>query len=63
MKNIQPSFETVTEALNWLKEQKFTIDFNLSENCILFNNEKESLSPNEFTIDYLFRFEGDTNPR
>jgi hypothetical protein len=62
MEHLQPSFETVTEALNWLKEQEFTVDFNLSENCILFNNGKESLSPDEFTIDYLFRFEGDTDP-
>jgi hypothetical protein len=60
--NQQPSFDTVTEALLWLNNQGFTKDFNIAEDCILFNNGKQSLSPEEFNIDYYFRFEGDTDP-
>jgi hypothetical protein len=58
----QPSFDTVTEALFWLNDQGFTKDFNIAEDCILFNSGKQSLSPDEFNIDYYFRFEGDTDP-
>ncbi|KUJ60808.1 phosphoribosylpyrophosphate synthetase [Flavobacteriaceae bacterium CRH] len=60
--NQQPSFDTVTEALLWLNNQGFTKDFNIAEDCILFNNRKQSLSLEEFNIDYYFRFEGDTDP-
>jgi len=60
--NSQPSFDTVTEALQWLNKQGFTEDFNLNENCILFNNGKQSMSPDDFNIEYVFRFEGDTDP-
>jgi len=58
----QPYFDTVTEALQWLNQQGFTENFNLDENCIRYNNNKHSMSPEEFKIEYLFRFEGDTDP-
>lgn len=60
--NDQPAFDTVTEALQWLNSEGFTENFNLDENCIRFNNNKQSMSPEEFKIDYVFRFEGDTDP-
>lgn len=60
--NTQPAFDTVTEALQWLNSEGFTENFNLDENCIRFNNNKQSMSPEEFKIDYVFRFEGDTDP-
>lgn len=58
----QPSFDTVTEALQWLTEQGFTENFNLDENRIHYNNKKQFMSPEEFKIEYVFRFEGDTDP-
>jgi len=58
----QPSFDTVTEALNWLKQEGFTQDFNLNNDCVLFDNGKQSMSPKDFNIEYVFRFEGDTDP-
>ncbi|MEO4005004.1 MULTISPECIES: phosphoribosylpyrophosphate synthetase [unclassified Flavobacterium] len=62
MNSTQPAFDTVTEALQWLTREGFTQNFNLDENCIRFNNNTQSMSPDEFKIEYLFRFEGDTNP-
>ncbi|MBE8728227.1 phosphoribosylpyrophosphate synthetase [Flavobacterium hungaricum] len=58
----QPSFDTVTEALQWLALQGFTQNFNLDVNCIRYNNNSQSMSPEEFKIEYIFRFEGDTDP-
>ncbi|MDV6167354.1 phosphoribosylpyrophosphate synthetase [Flavobacterium sp. DG1-102-2] len=60
--NNQPSFDTVTEALQWLNQQGFSHDFNLDEDCLRFDNNSQSMSPNEFSIEYVFRFEGDTDP-
>ncbi|KAF2080678.1 phosphoribosylpyrophosphate synthetase [Flavobacterium sharifuzzamanii] len=58
----QPYFETVTEALQWLNGQGFTENFNLDSDCIRYNNNTLSMSPEDFKIEYLFRFEGDTDP-
>ncbi|MEN2489422.1 phosphoribosylpyrophosphate synthetase [Flavobacterium sp. B11] len=58
----QPYFETVTEALQWLNVQGFTENFNLDSDCIRYNNNTLSMFPEEFKIEYLFRFEGDTDP-
>ena len=60
--NNQPSFDTVTEALQWLNQQGFSHDFNLDEDFLRFDNNSQSMSPNEFSIEYVFRFEGDTDP-
>ncbi|RUT69601.1 phosphoribosylpyrophosphate synthetase [Flavobacterium cupreum] len=58
----QPSFDTVTEALQWLNQQGYTENFNLDTNCIRYNNNTQTMSPEDFKIEYLFRFEGDTDP-
>ncbi|EJG02544.1 MULTISPECIES: hypothetical protein [Flavobacterium] len=58
----QPYFETVTEALQWLNVQGFTENFNLDVDCIRCNTNTLRMSPEEFRIEYLFRFEGDTDP-
>lgn len=62
MQNIQPSFDTVTEAIQWLQANGFTHDFNLDTDCIRFNNGAQAMSPDDFNIEYVFRFEGDTDP-
>lgn len=62
MERQQRAFDTVTEALQWLNEKGYTVDFNLEQDCISFNNKNKSVSPDDFTIDYYFRFEGDTDP-
>lgn len=58
----QPYFETVTEALQWLNTQGFTENFNLDTDCLRYNSNTLRMSPEEFKIEYLFRFEGDTDP-
>lgn len=62
MENTYPTFDTVTEALQWLNDQGFTHDLNLEKDCLSYNNGQQSLSPEEFSITYMFRFEGDTDP-
>lgn len=59
MENIQLSFDTVTAALQWLQNKGYTHDFNT---WLLGPVEGRSLWPEDFLIDYTFRFEGDSDP-
>lgn len=54
------NYETVSEATTALKKRGFTLDFNLSENCIVCNEDK--FNPEDFEITEVYRFEGNTDP-
>lgn len=54
------SYDTLVEAINGLKKEGYTVDFNLRENCIVCNELE--IFHDEFIIDKFFRFEGDTDP-
>src|SRR5687768_13807706 len=56
------SYDTLVEAINGLKKQGYTEDFNLKENCIECREGQFRIFHNEFVIDKFFRFEGDSNP-
>jgi hypothetical protein len=52
---------TVSEVLNILTERGYTVDFNLKESHLLYNNSMK-LSPGEFLVDKHYRFEGLSDP-
>ena len=56
------SYDTMTEALDDLRQRGFVLDFNLQKNCITCSQEEMQLSPHEFHIREVYRFEGDSNP-
>lgn len=56
----QTHYATVTEALEILRKQGFTLDFNLEENCIAC--ELDKFSADDFEIMDVYRYEGDTDP-
>lgn len=54
------AYDTVTEALNDLRQRGYTSDFNLLFDCI---QEKDiRISPEDFEIVEDYRFEGNTDP-
>ena len=55
-------FDTMTEALDHLREKGYIEDFNLQYDCIECRDGKYKLSSNDFKIDEVFRFEGDSDP-
>ncbi len=56
------NYQTMVEALNGLKEQGYTLDFNLA-NGILHNSEQNiTLHPDDFNINGVYRFEGPSDP-
>jgi len=57
--------DTVIERLEELKGRGFTYDFNLTAHALEFHKEdgiKLNLSPDDFDIVEVYRFEGMTNP-
>lgn len=58
------NYDTMVEALNDLKERGYQYDFNLVSHGLesTIDNETVVLSPAEFDIAEVYRFEGMTNP-
>jgi len=57
--------DTLIETLESLQEQGFTYDFNMTAHALEFHKDdgvKLALSPEDFDIVQVFRFEGMTNP-
>ncbi len=53
-------YATVSEALEQLRKQGFTVDFNLEENCLACANGK--FNADDFDIVDVYRYEGDSDP-
>lgn len=53
------NYDNLIEAINGLKKQGYTEDFNLKEECIECRSGQYKIFHNEFEIDKVFRFEGD----
>lgn len=56
------AYDTVSQAVNGLKERGYSVDFNLEYDCIVCHKTPVSLMPNEFEITEVYRFEGNTDP-
>lgn len=53
-------YANAKDALDKLKAEGYTTDFNLNENCIVCHSGK--FSANDFEIVAIYRYEGDSNP-
>ncbi|WP_161889643.1 cupin domain-containing protein [Pontibacter russatus] len=53
---------TVSEVLNKLKKEGYTVDFNLDNNCLICHGNSLQIYPDEFLVDRHFRFEGISDP-
>lgn len=54
---------TVSEILKKLKFKGYTADFDIREGTSMINKETgDEFSPEEITINRIYRFEGDTDP-
>ena len=54
------SYDTVSEAVEGLKQRGFTMDFNLQENCLVCHDK--IFNVDDFEIVEVHRFEGDSDP-
>jgi len=59
---MKQAYDTLSQAMNGLKEEGYTLDFDLQKDGIYCREQDLKLGPNEFSIDEFYRFEGMTNP-
>ncbi|MEP6582844.1 MAG: phosphoribosylpyrophosphate synthetase [Ginsengibacter sp.] len=57
-----PDYDTVSSALNTLKQRGYTTDFNIAFDKLICNETKLCLNIDEFEITEVYRFEGESNP-
>lgn len=53
---------TLVETLEQLRREGYTEDFNLKQDCLECRNGQYQIFHDEFRVDKIFRFEGDSNP-
>ena len=58
--NHQTHYETVSKAIEELRKQGYTTDFNLEENAIVCSIGK--FGANDFEVVDVYRYEGDSDP-
>ncbi len=56
------SYDTLTEALEAVRKQGFTLDYNLKADCLKCQQNAIELHPADFDIVDVYRFEGMTDP-
>ncbi|HEY3386815.1 MAG TPA: phosphoribosylpyrophosphate synthetase [Saprospiraceae bacterium] len=54
----QEQYDTMLQAIEALRKQGYTEDFNLQANCLDCRDNTIQLEPHEFEIDKVFRFYG-----
>lgn len=59
---MKESFGTLSQTINGLKKEGYTLDFNIQQECIVCHQSNTILSPDNFEIDKVYRFEGESNP-
>ncbi len=63
-KPLRKSYDTLSEAVNDLIKNGYTTDFlvHAEKDCLICQNDSLELSPEDFVIDEVYRFEGMTDP-
>ncbi|WP_020601094.1 hypothetical protein [Spirosoma panaciterrae] len=56
------AYDTLIDALDGLRQQGFTKDYNLKSDCLYCQSDSIALQPADFDIVEVYRFEGMTDP-
>jgi Fe2+ or Zn2+ uptake regulation protein len=59
MENYEP---TLVNTLEMLRRNGYVEDFNLNTDCLSCNKGEIRVHPDEFHVDHVFRFEGESDP-
>lgn len=59
---MKESYGTLSETINSLKREGYILDFNIRRECLVCSQINTVLSPDDFEIDKVYRFEGMSNP-
>jgi len=61
-KNLNENYGTLSETINELVKLGYAHDFNIQDECIVCHKKNITLSADDFQIDKVYRFEGDSDP-
>lgn len=56
------TYDTLVEALDDLNKKGYTLDFNLTNDCLVCRDKDLQLRPEQFHIVDVYRFEGMSDP-
>ena len=56
------NYETVSEAVNALIQRGYTLNFGVNTDMIYCDDTQTHLRADDFVIDEVYRFEGNTDP-
>ena len=56
------AYDTMTQAIDGLRSEGYTEDFNLIEDCLACHGKEYRHFQDDFMIDATYRFEGTTDP-
>lgn len=59
---LNENYGTLSQTINGLAKLGYTHDFNLKDECIVCHQTNITLSPEDFQIDKVYRFEGASDP-
>ncbi|MDO4728028.1 MAG: hypothetical protein Q4B43_03365 [Bacteroidota bacterium] len=60
MSKIEYKYATTSVAINNLRNEGFTVDFNLAENCIVCGSTQYNID--DFEVVQVYRYEGESDP-
>jgi hypothetical protein len=55
-------YGTLSETITGLKDEGYSLNFNVQQDNLACEVENLVFSPDDFQIDKVFRFEGESNP-
>lgn len=56
------NYESLVDALSDLQKRGYDADFGIDTNCLYCADLDLRLNPEEFNVDEVYRFEGDSSP-
>ena len=59
---LKESYGTLSQTVNSLIKAGYDHDFNIQEECLVCHQVNKTLAPEDFQIDKVYRFEGESNP-
>ena len=59
---MRESYGTLSQTINGLKKEGYTLDYNIKQEFLICDSPNITLSPDDFEIDKVYRFEGESNP-
>jgi len=59
---LMKSYDTLSEAIRDLQQRGYTENFNLEKDCLNCEQHGIYLCPEDFVVEEVYRFEGETDP-